>query len=68
MKTIRGFSTCATTMRRLAGCRFESRGDVFRYLPLLPVEAAGSGLAAGGTPLVEAPRIARAIGRSRRCT
>jgi threonine synthase len=33
------------------------RNDVFRYLPLLPVDAPAPVLPAGGTPLVEAPRL-----------
>jgi threonine synthase len=41
---------------------FESRDDVFRYLPLLPVQAARSTLPAGGTALVPAPRIAARLG------
>jgi threonine synthase len=43
---------------------FESRDDVFRYLPLLPVRAAAPTLAAGGTALVAAPRIAARLGLS----
>ncbi len=35
---------------------------LFRYLPLLPVDAPGPGLPAGGTPLVPAPRLARRLG------
>jgi threonine synthase len=42
--------------------RLESRGDVFRYLPLLPVREAGSVLNAGGTPLVAAHRLAERFG------
>jgi threonine synthase len=41
---------------------FPSRDDVFRYLPLLPVQAAGKGLPAGGTVLVPAPAIAAKFG------
>ncbi|MFW6075332.1 MAG: threonine synthase, partial [Chloroflexota bacterium] len=41
------------------------RRDVFRWLPLLPVDHAGSVLPAGGTPLVEAPRLARRLGLKR---
>jgi threonine synthase len=33
-------------------------GGVFRYLPLLPVHAPGSVLAAGGTALIPVPRLA----------
>lgn len=39
-----------------------SRRDVFRWLPLLPVESAGPVLPAGGTPLVNAPRLASRLG------
>ena len=42
--------------------RLESRSDVFRYLPLLPVCAPGTGLIAGGTPLIAAPRLAARFG------
>jgi threonine synthase len=35
---------------------------IFRYLPLLPVDAPGAVLFAGATPLVEAPRIAKSFG------
>lgn len=38
------------------------RTDLFRYLPLLPVASAGPVLPAGGTPLVEAPLLARGLG------
>jgi threonine synthase len=38
------------------------RTDVFRWLPLLPVEAPGPVLPAGGTPLVSAPRLAARLG------
>jgi threonine synthase len=41
---------------------FESRLDLFRYLPLLPVRAPGAVLNAGGTPLVAAPRLAARLG------
>ncbi|MEZ4521725.1 MAG: pyridoxal-phosphate dependent enzyme [Thermomicrobiales bacterium] len=41
---------------------FASRRDVFRWLPLLPVERPGDVLPAGGTPLVSAPRLARRFG------
>ncbi len=40
----------------------ESRTDMFRYLPLLPVRAAGAGPGAGGTPLAPAPRLAARFG------
>jgi threonine synthase len=46
------------------GVPFESRDDVFRYLPLLPVRAPAPTLAAGGTALVGAPRIAGRLGLS----
>ena len=39
-----------------------ARRDVFRWLPLLPVEDAGDVLPAGGTALVPAPRLARRFG------
>lgn len=39
-----------------------SRNDVFRYLPLLPVEAPAAVLPAGGTPLVSVPLLARRLG------
>lgn len=38
------------------------RRDVFRYLPVLPVDGLASTLATGGTPLVRADRLAREIG------
>ncbi len=38
------------------------RQDIFRYLPLLPVERPGDALPAGGTPLVSAPRLAARVG------
>lgn len=41
---------------------FAARRDVFRWLPLLPVESPGEVLPAGGTPLVSAPRLARRFG------
>jgi len=41
---------------------FASRDDVFRYLPLLPVQTACPTLPAGGTALVPAPRIAARLG------
>lgn len=44
------------------GAWLAQRDDLFRYLPLLPVEAPGPGLPAGGTPLVPAPRLARRSG------
>jgi threonine synthase len=43
---------------------FESREDVFRYMPLLPVRAPVPTLAAGGTALVATPRIAARLGLS----
>jgi threonine synthase len=46
------------------GLPLESRDDVFRYLPLLPVRAPSATLAAGGTALVGAPRIAARLGLS----
>ncbi len=42
--------------------RVEPRNDVFRYSALLPVRAAGAVPAAGGTPLVSAPRLAKRFG------
>lgn len=42
--------------------RMESRSDVFRYLPLLPVQGPQGILVAGGTPLIPAPRIAARLG------
>src|SRR5438046_1008531 len=44
--------------RALAG----RSADVFRWAPLLPVTGATNTLAAGGTPLVSAPRLAAALG------
>ena len=41
---------------------FARRRDVSRWLPLLPVDAPGDVLPAGGTPLVPAPRLARRYG------
>lgn len=47
----------------LSGSRVRSdRQDLFRYLPLLPVEAAGHVLPTGWTPLVSAPRLAARVG------
>lgn len=40
----------------------ETRNDLFRYLPLLPVRDAGPVLAAGATPLIPAPRLAARFG------
>ncbi len=40
----------------------DHRRDLFRYLPLLPVDSPGPGPPAGGTPLVPAPRLARRLG------
>ena len=49
--------------RLLADGRVVSdRVDVFRWLPLLPVEAPGPVLPSGGTPLVPAPRLAARLG------
>jgi threonine synthase len=42
--------------------RRNGRRDVFRYLPFLPLEEPGSGLMAGGTPLLTTPRLARELG------
>jgi len=39
-----------------------TRSDLFRWLPLLPVEAPGPVLPAGETALVPAPRLAAALG------
>jgi threonine synthase len=47
---------------REARSSLSSRTDLFRYLPLLPVRAAGDVLPAGATPLVAAPRLARRLG------
>ncbi len=44
---------------------FRHRRDVFRWLPLLPVEKPGDVLPAGGTPLVSAPRLAKRYGLRR---
>ncbi|CAN5547615.1 threonine synthase [soil metagenome] len=41
---------------------FANRRDIFRWLPLLPVETPGNVLPAGGTPLVSAPRLAKRYG------
>jgi threonine synthase len=41
---------------------WSNRHDIFRWLPLLPVEVPGDVLPAGGTPLVPAPRLARRYG------
>jgi threonine synthase len=38
------------------------RRDIFRWLPLLPVERPAAVLPAGGTPLVSAPRLAAHLG------
>ncbi len=41
----------------------DGRRDLFRWSALLPVAAPGNGaLAAGGTPLIPAPRLARRLG------
>jgi threonine synthase len=45
--------------------KLKHRRDVFRWLPLLPVEKPGDVLPAGGTPLVSAPRLARRYGLRR---
>ncbi|GCE50289.1 L-threonine synthase [Thermosporothrix hazakensis] len=42
--------------------REKQRPDLFRFLPLLPVNAVGPVLPAGGTPLVAAPRLAQRLG------
>jgi threonine synthase len=54
----------AAARRALIRCgRVDSpRHDLFRYLPLLPVDSPGAGLPAGGTPLVPAPRLAARLG------
>jgi threonine synthase len=41
---------------------FAARNDVFRYLPLLPVEKPAPVLPAGATPLVPAPTLAARFG------
>lgn len=41
---------------------FLSRRDVFRYLPLLPVDEPAMLLPAGATPLVSSPRLASRLG------
>ena len=38
------------------------RRDIFRFLPLLPLEEAGNVLPVGDTPLVAAPRLAARLG------
>ncbi len=38
------------------------RGDLFRFTSLLPVASESSALLAGGTPLIEAPRLAQRLG------
>ena len=50
--------------RELSGLESQiaTRRDVFRWLPLLPVETPGDVLPAGGTPLVSAPRLAKRYG------
>jgi threonine synthase len=47
---------------RQARGRLESRNDVFRYLPVLPVRAPGKVVNAGGTALVAAPLLAARFG------
>lgn len=42
--------------------RVQAQHDIFRFLPLLPVEKPGDVLSAGGTPLVPAPRLAGRFG------
>ena len=42
--------------------REAERADLFRWLPLLPVDGPASVLPAGDTPLVSAPRLAMAFG------
>lgn len=39
-----------------------ARADIFRWAPVLPVDAPSISLCAGGTPLVPAPRLARSLG------
>ncbi len=39
-----------------------AQSDIFRFLPLLPVEEPGQVLPTGGTPLVSAPRLAGRFG------
>jgi threonine synthase len=51
----------AAARSRFAECAAE-HGGVFRYLPLLPLDQPGAVLPAGDTPLVPAPRLARALG------
>lgn len=41
---------------------WKQRRDVFRWLPVLPVDQPGQVLPAGGTPLVLAPRLAKRFG------
>ena len=41
------------------------RRDIFRYLPLLPVQYPAALLPVGDTPLVDAPRLATALGVGR---
>src|SRR5215204_4151688 len=40
----------------------EQRRDIFRYLPLLPVDSSDAMLSAGATPLVSVPRLAARLG------
>lgn len=42
-----------------------ARRDLFRWLPLLPLDAAAPVPFTGGTPLTEAPRLAAALGLAR---
>ena len=46
----------------LPSASHRSRRDVFRWMPLLPIDQPGEVLPAGGTPLVSAPRLARRYG------
>lgn len=44
---------------------WKQRRDVFRWMPVLPVDEPGPVLPAGGTPLVAAPRLAKRFGVGR---
>jgi threonine synthase len=48
-----------------AHVRDDVRTGVFRWLPLLPIAEPVPGLPAGGTPLVEVPRLAEHVGLRR---
>ena len=48
--------------RALRAVSTPARTDVFRWAPVLPVDAPPVTLRAGGTPLVAAPRLARSLG------